>query len=184
MNLDALIADLEAKFVFDSNQSTLTSALAGERAALKPWRRPGNLVVSLATHTMSLEPGFVAKDFVAGLADPSTPALRSALFSAKAVHRVLAIAPLDSVESVESRASLSGRVHWGNLGDTRDLDRLSLPRYLRAWLGQRVCIKTRVSLIRDCTLTATSRRFVVVENHGDVLLIPLPSIEWLARLTD
>ena len=183
MNLDALIADLEAKFVFDSNQATLSSASAGERAALNDWRQPGNLVVSLATQTISLEHGFVANDFVAGLADPNTPALRCALFSTQAMHRVLVIVPLGSVDRVERRASLAGGFRSSNQVDTRDLRRLSMSQYLRSWLGQPVCIKTRPDLISECTLVATARRFVVVENRGDALLIPVPSIEWLAPLS-
>ena len=183
MNLDALIADLEAKFVFDSNQATSSSASAAERAGLNDWRQPGNLVVSLANQTISLEHGFVAKDFVAGLADPNTPALRHALFSAQAMHRVLVIVPLESVDRVERRASLAGGVRSINLVDTGDLRRLSMSQYLRSWLGQPVCIKTRRDPISECTLVATARRFVVVENRGDALLTPVPSIEWLAPLS-
>ena len=183
MNLDALIADLEAQFVFNSNRTASSSPSAIEQVALEVWRSPGNLHVTLAGATIMLQPGFVARDFVAGLTDPLLLALRTSLVDSQMLQRALVIAPLGSLDGVERRASLSGNLGSTWFGDREILARLVMSDYLKSWLGHAVSIKTRANPPQQCTLIATARRFVIVENRGDERLIPVPAIEWLAPMT-
>jgi hypothetical protein len=177
MSIDSVIADLEARMLFETQHLDPGSHI-------DRFRQPSRLVVNQHSRPLTLRAGFVAKDFVVGFPDPPIEA-------GKEVGSTLWLAPLANVISVRRAHSLQMPLFLHTESNEQEARPVSLRKYLASWVGEQVVVtlvypepdhrfKTRYldATIPSCILRVDRNSLVLANSDGEVL-IPFHSIESL-----
>ena len=175
MSIDSVIADLEARLLFEAFRLDSSSRIG-------IFRQPSRLAVNQQTRTMILRAGFVAKDFVVGFPErPIEPDDEG--------RATLWLAPLANVISVRRLHRLRVPEFLHTETNERETGTISLNKYLEDWLGEQVLVTTAnrkpeplyearsfVDKISGC-ITSVDRHSLLVADSDGELLIPFHSIE-------
>ncbi len=182
MSLETLIADLEAQLLFASARKERGGSLAN-------FGTTSRLEITQRRRKILLQPGFVAKNFVAGIPVDSSVAFGQARSTGREVIGLtLWLAPLAAVSAVRRVPTLKVGIisNAPTAADNQSAD--SLANYLRAWVGEQILIglarssgsQAAANFGEEVQLCDVSRHALLVSGAEGETLIPVSALDWLA----
>lgn len=182
MSLETLIADLEAHLLYAAARSE------GGRSSAN-FGKPSRLEITQRCRKILLQPGFVAKNFVAGIPVDSSVAFGQARSTGRElIGLTLWLAPLTAVSAVRRVPTLIDSINSNAPTVIENQSAVALANYLRAWVGEQILIglarssgsQAAANFGEEVQLCDVSRHALLVSGAEGETLIPVSALDWLA----